>query len=140
VEEAKIMIGSAYEKKGENQKAIAALQKALAEHPEGKYASKAETYMAEIYLSKLKNVAKAVETYQKIADNAKYDYDSRKISQYQVGNIYEIQGNIAKAIEAYKKLIEGFAKPMSKPGHPADKIDKAYILNLQQKMPAQPAA
>jgi len=75
-----------------------------------------------------------------VADNKQYDYDSRKNAQYQVGKIYELQEDYAKAIEVYKKLVEEFTKPTSTPDAEADKIDKAYILNLQQKVPLQPKA
>jgi len=95
--------------------------------------------VAWVYL-KLKDMPRAIETYQKIANNTRYHYDSRKNAQYQVGKIYETQQNYARAIEAYKRLVEEFPKPISTPDAEADKIDKAYIINLQQKIPAQPTA
>jgi len=36
-------------------------------------------------------------------------------------------------IEAYNRLITDFVNPLSTPNHPADKIDKAYIISLQNK-------
>jgi tetratricopeptide (TPR) repeat protein len=132
------MIGSSYEEQGRDQEAIAALQKTLVDYPEGEYASKVEAYLAWIYYNKLKDVAKAIEIYQGIANNTRYDHDTRKEAQYLIGEMYKLQGDNARAIEAYKKLLVEFPKPMSKPDHPADKVDKSYILDLQQKTPVQP--
>jgi TolA-binding protein len=140
IQESKIMLTSCYEKQGKDQKAISSLQKFLRQYSDSSYASRAEDFMAEVYLKKLKNVKSAIETYQKIADNTQYDYDIRKKSQYQVGQLYESQKDYAQSIEAYKKLIADFSNPMSTPNQPADKIDKAYIINLQvmqQKIPGQ---
>ena len=82
----------------------------------------------------------AIEMNQRIADNANYDYDSRKNAQYLVGEIHKLQGDNAKAIEAYQKLLKDFSKPMLTPNHPADLIDSSSIIELQEKAPPQTPA
>ena len=140
VGESKLMIGRSYEEQGKHEESIAALQKVVTDYPNSAYASQAESYLAWIHYTKLKDVAMAIEMNQKIVNNTNYDYDSRKNAQYLIGDIYKLQGDNAKAIEAYNKLLKDFPKPMSTANHPADKIDKSHIIELQEKTPPQPSS
>ena len=123
-------IGWAYQKMEQYDEAIDQLEEAITKYPDNENASNSQFFVAQIYYTK-GDADGAIETYRRVADNAAFDYDTRRQAQYWVGQIYEKRQEIDLAIEAYRHLIKEFAEPHQNPTHPSNNISENYIQNLQ---------
>lgn len=130
-QDAHFYIGWAYEKLGRYDEAIAQLEAAIDRYPRNENAANSQIYIGQIAYAN-KDTAQAIEAYQKVADNATYDYDNRRQAQYWVGRIYEDIGDVEQASDVYRKLLKDFPEPYKEATHPSNNINENYIQNLLQ--------
>ena len=128
-QDAHFYIGWAYERLGKYDEAITQLETAIDMYPRNENAPSSQIYIGQIAYAN-KDMASAIEAYQKVADNSTYDYDNRRQAQYWVGKIYEDNGDTELAIEAYRKLLTDFSEPHKEGAHPSNSISETYIQNL----------
>lgn len=128
--DAHFYMGWAYEKLGKYDEAIAQLEGAIDLYPRNENAANSQIYIGQIAYAN-KDTARAIEAYQKVADNSTYDYDNRRQAQYWVGKIYEQIGDIEQARAAYRKMLKDFQEPHKEGSHPSNNIDESYIQNLR---------
>ena len=129
-QDAHFYIGWAYEKLGKYDEAIAQLEAAIDRYPRNENAANSQIYIGQIAYAN-EDTAQAIEAYQKVADNATYDYDNRRQAQYWVGRIYEEIGDVEQASDVYRKLIKDFPEPHKEATHPSNNVNENYIQNLQ---------
>ena len=129
-QDAYFYMGWAYERLEKYEEAIAQLEKGIDLFPRNENAANAQVYIAQI-AEVNKDIAGAVDAYQKVADNGTYDYDTRRMAQYSVGRIYEKNGDTDLAIEAYQKLITQFPEPHREATHQSNNINENYIQTLR---------
>ena len=123
-------VGWAYEKMQEYDEAIAQLEEAINLYPKNENAPNSQFFVAQIYFAK-NDTDGAIDAYRKVADNASFDYDTRRQAQYWIGNIREKRGEIDLSIAAYQSLMEEFPDPHKNPTHPSNNINENYIQTLQ---------
>ncbi len=128
-QDAYFYMGWAYERLGKYDEAIAQLETAIDLYPRNENATNSQIYIGQIAYAN-KDMASAIEAYQKVADNITYDYDTRRAAQYSVGKIYEDNGDTELAIAAYQKLFTEFPEPHKEGSHPSNSISENYIQNL----------
>ena len=143
VSEAAFRIGWALERQQKYNDAVKELKGAIEKYPTSKNVPAAQIFIAQIYAEGLKDIAKAVEAFRAIVDNkvnveaiqtdARSAYDIRRDAQYQIGRLYETNGQKDPAIKEYERLLKDFAEPHSNPRHKSNEIDEAYILDLKAK-------
>ncbi len=129
-QDAYFYMGWAYERLEKYEEAIAQLEKGIDLFPHNENAANAQVYIAQIALVN-KDIATAVDAFQKVADNATYDYDTRRMAQYSVGKIYEDNNETDLAIGAYQKLLTEFPEPHRKATHDSNNINENYIRTLR---------
>ncbi len=129
-QDAYFYMGWAYERLEKYEEAIAQLEKGIDLFPRNENAANAQVYIAQIAHVN-KDIATAVDAFQKVADNATYDYDTRRMAQYSVGKIYEDNGETDLAIGAYQKLLTEFPEPHRKATHDSNNINENYIRTLR---------
>lgn len=128
--DAHFYIGWPYEKLGKYDEAIAHLESAIDRYPRNKNAANSQIYIGQIAYAN-KDTAQAIAAYQKVADNATYDYDTRRKAQYWVGKINEDINDIEQASDAYRKLLKDFPEPHKEATHPSNNVNENYIQSLQ---------
>ncbi len=131
-QDANFYIGWAYERLGKYDEAIAQLEEAIERYPRNENAANSQIYIGQIAYAN-QDMPSAIGAYQKVADNATYDYDKRRQAQYWVGRIYEEIGDTEQTIIAYRKLIDDFQEPHKESSHPSNNVDEAYIQNLRSQ-------
>ena len=129
-QDAYFYMGWAYERLEKYEEAIAQLETGIDLFPRNENAANAQVYIAQIALVN-KDIATAVDAFQKVADNATYDYDTRRMAQYSVGKIYEDNSETDLAIGAYQKLLTEFPEPHRKATHGSNNINENYIQTLR---------
>lgn len=129
-QDAHFYIGWAYEKLGKYDEAIAQLESAIDRYPRNENAANSQIYIGQIAYAN-KDTAQAIAAYQKVADNATYDYDNRRQAQYWVAKINEDIGDVEQASDAYRKLLKDFPEPHKEATHPSNNVNENYIQNLQ---------
>ena len=129
-QDAYFYMGWAYERLEKYEEAIAQLETGIDLFPRNENAANAQIYIAQIALVN-KDIATAVDAFQKVADNATYDYDTRRMAQYSVGKIYEDNSETDLAIAAYQKLLTEFPEPHRKATHESNNINENYIQTLR---------
>ena len=129
-QDAYFYMGWAYERLEKYEEAIAQLETGIDLFPRNENAPNAQVYIAQIALAS-KDIATAVDAFQKVADNATYDYDTRRMAQYWVGKIYEDNGETDLAIGAYQKLLTEFPEPHRDATHGSNNINENYIQTLR---------
>jgi tetratricopeptide (TPR) repeat protein len=72
---------------------------------QGKYAAKAMLNIANIYYLNLRQLRKAIEWYEKIADEAP-GRDEEYVARKQLAAIYDLTGDLTRAILQYDKLLQ----------------------------------
>ena len=80
---------------------------------------------------RIRIITTAVDAFQKVADNATYDYDTRRMAQYSVGKIYEDNSETDFAVAAYQKLLTDFPEPHREATHQSNNINENYIRTLR---------
>ncbi|MDE0297349.1 MAG: tetratricopeptide repeat protein [Candidatus Poribacteria bacterium] len=123
-------IGWAHQKMEQYDEAIDQLEEAINRYPDNENAPNSQFFVAQIYYVK-GDTDGAIEAYRRVADNATFDYDTRRQAQYWIGHIHEKRNEADLAVEAYQHLIKEFAEPHQNPTHPSNKINENYIQNLQ---------
>ena len=129
-QDAYFYMGWAYERLEKYDEAIAQLQTGIELFPRNENAANAQVYIAQIALAS-KDITTAVDAFQKVADNATYDYDTRRMAQYRVGKTYEDDGETDLAVAAYQKLLVDFPEPHKKATDPSNNINENYIQTLK---------
>ena len=129
-QDAYFYMGWAYERLEKYEEAIAQLEKGIDLFPRNENAANAQVYIAQI-AEVNKDIAAAVDAYQKVADNGTYDYDTRRMAQYSVGRIYEKNGDTDLAVGAYQKLLVEFPEPHKEATHQSNNINENYIQTLK---------
>ena len=131
-QDAYFYMGWAYERLGKYDEAIARLEAGIDLYPRNENAANSQVYIGQIAYAN-SDMASAVDAYQKVADNATYDYDTRRAAQYSVGKIHEDSGDTDLAVGAYQKLIAEFPEPHKEATHQSNNINENYIQNLRSK-------
>ena len=129
-QDAYFYMGWAYERLERYEEAIAQLEKGIELYPRNENAANAQVYIAQIALVN-KDITTAVDAFQKVADNATYDYDTRRMAQYSVGKIHEDNSETDLAVAAYQKLITEFPEPHKEATHRSNNINENYIQKLK---------
>ena len=129
-QDAYFYMGWAYERLEKYDEAIAQLQTGIELFPRNENAANAQIYIAQIALAN-KDITTAVDAFQKVADNATYDYDTRRMAQYSVGKIYEDNSETDLAVAAYQKLLVEFPEPHKEATHKSNNINENYIQTLR---------
>ena len=129
-QDAYFYMGWAYERLEKYEEAIAQLEKGIELFPRNENAANAQVYIAQIAFTN-KDIMTAVDAFQKVADNATYDYDTRRMAQYSVGKIYQDNGETDLAVAAYQKLITEFPEPHKEATHNSNNINENYIQTLR---------
>ena len=129
-QDAYFYMGWAYERLGKYDEAIARLEEGIDLYPRNENAANSQVYIGQIAYAN-NDMASAVDAYQKVADNATYDYDTRRAAQYSVGKIHEDSGDTDLAVGAYQKLITEFPEPHKEATHKSNNINENYIQNLR---------
>ena len=129
-QDAYFYMGWAYERLEKYDEAIVQLQTGIELFPRNENAANAQVYIAQIALAN-KDITTAVDAFQKVADNATYDYDTRRMAQYSVGKIYEDNGQTDLAVAAYQKLLTEFPEPHREATHQSNNINENYIQTLR---------
>jgi len=129
-QDAYFYMGWAYERLEKYEEAIAQLEKGIELYPRNENAANAQVYIAQIAFVN-KDITTAVDAFQKVADNATYDYDTRRMAQYSVGKIYEDNSETDLAIGAYQKLLTEFPEPHREATHKSNNINENYIQTLR---------
>lgn len=129
-QDAYFYMGWAYERLEKYEEAIAQLEQGIDLFPRNENAANAQVYIAQIAHVN-KDIAAAVDAFQKVADNATYDYDTRRMAQYSVGKIYEDNSETDLAIDAYQKLLTEFPEPHREATHKSNNINENYIQTLR---------
>lgn len=73
-------------------------------------APEAQKEIAEIYFSKLNQLTKAIETYQRMIDSKKFKPDDEAFFLYRVSRAHFLLGHLKKAIEIYDSFNERYPK------------------------------
>ncbi len=131
-EDAHFYIAWAYDNLEEYDEAITRLETAIENYPNNKETTNSKFYIAQI-AHRNKDTARAIEDFQKFADDPMHIYDHRLIAQYKVGQIYEEIGDIEQAIDAYEKFLKDYPDPYQNPSHPSRKITESYVQKLKAK-------
>ncbi len=129
-QDAYFYMGWAYERLEKYDEAIAQLEMGIELYPRNENAANAQVYIAQI-AHRNKDITTAVDAFQKVADNAIYDYDTRRAAQYSIGKIYEDNGDTDLAIVAYEKLLKNFPEPHKKASHLSNNITENHIQSLR---------
>ena len=129
-EDAYFYMGWAYERLEKYDEAITQLEQGIELFPRNENAANAQVYIAQIALAN-KDITTAVDAFQKVADNATYHYDTRRMAQYSVGKIHEDNGETDLAVAAYQKLLSEFPEPHSDATHNSNNINENHIQTLR---------
>ena len=129
-QDAYFYMGWAYERLEKYDEAIAQLETGIELFPHNENTANAQVYIAQIAHTN-KDIATAVDAFQKVADNATYDYDTRRMAQYSVGKIYEDNSETDLAVAAYRKLLSEFPEPHKEATHQSNNINENYIQTLK---------
>ena len=129
-QEAHFNIGWAYEKLKKYDEAIIQLEGAIEKYPHNENRSNMQFYVGQLYYAD-EDTDGAINAYRKVADNATYDYDTRRQAQYWIGFIYEQAERIEEAIGEYQKLLQDFPEPHRTLRHPSNNINENYIQKLR---------
>ena len=129
-QDAYFYMGWAYERLEKYDEAIVQLQTGIELFPRNENAANAQIYIAQIALAN-KDITTAVDAFQKVADNATYDYDTRRMAQYWVGKIYQDNSETDLAVAAYQKLLVEFPEPHKEATHKSNNINENYIQTLR---------
>lgn len=129
-QDAYFYMGWAYARLEKYDEAIAQLEKGIELFPRNENAANSQVYIAQIALTN-KDITTAVDAFQKVADNATYDYDTRRMAQYSVGKIYEDNNETDLAVAAYQKLLTEFPEPHREATHQSNNINENYIQTLR---------
>ena len=129
-QDAHFYIGWVYEKTKDYDEAITRLEAAIENYPDNENAINAKFYIGQLALAN-ENTDRAIEVFQKFADDPNHTYDHRLSAQYQVAEIYKEIGNMEQAIDAYEKLITDFPEPHQNPAHDSRKITENYVQTLK---------
>ena len=129
-QDAYFYMGWAYTRLERYDEAIAQLEKGIELFPRNENAASSQVYIAQIAFEN-KDITTAVDAFQKVADNATYDYDTRRMAQYSVGKIYEDNSETDLAVAAYQKLLTEFPEPHKKATHQSNNINENYIQTLK---------
>ena len=129
-QEAHFTIGWAYEKLKKYDEAIIQVEGAIEKYPHHANTANMQFYVGQIYYAK-EDTDGAINAYRKVADNATYDYDTRRQAQYWIGFIYEKADRVDEAIGEYQKLLNNFPEPHRTLRHPSNNINENYIQKLR---------
>ena len=129
-QDAYFYMGWAYARLEKYDEAIVQLEKGIELFPRNENTANSQVYIAQIALTN-KDITTAVDAFQKVADNATYDYDTRRMAQYWVGKIYEDNSETDLAVAAYQKLLAEFPEPHREATHQSNNINENYIQTLR---------
>ena len=133
-QEAAFFIAQPYAELERYDEAIAVLDKAIEAYPNNKLVRSWKSYIGEVARAG-KDTARAIETYQELANDPNNSYDNRLSAQYLIGEIYEEIGDIEQAIDAYEKQLDAneFPHPHRNASHASRKITENYIQKLKDE-------